>query len=322
MININEHILQALENSITKLSDEAVTLIKQFIISQMDDDGGFIDRNGNPDLYYSVFGYSLAYIFEIPIDIEKHRQYLINSAENNKLDFVHTISLLRCHLILTAIKYKLDNNLFSRKIEKITFLKDQYIKKVITNFKNEFSHLFSIVEKYKTVEGGYNHFAQNEKYATTYANFLALGLFTDISLKEIQINQLYISIKHLEKENGAFVNEVSSSNGVTSSTSAGIIIKYLAEENVEKNLTWLKNKQNEFGGFSAAENISLLDLLSTATALSALTICNSSPLFPGSICEDFVISHLDDCGGFFGSLADMQCDCEYTYYALLALGLA
>jgi len=31
--------------------------------------------------------------------------------------------------------------------------------------------------------------------------------------------------------------------------------------------------------------------------------------------------HWDESGGFFGSIADMTCDVEYTYYALLGIGI-
>ena len=37
-------------------------------------------------------------------------------------------------------------------------------------------------------------------------------------------------------------------------------------------------------------------------------------------CLDFVDSLWTNRGGFFGTWADDAVDCEYTYYALLALG--
>lgn len=321
MININEEILQALERSKSQLSDEGIDFIKEFIVSQIHTNGGFIDRSGNPDPYYSVFGYSLTYVFDINLDVDKHIEFLRVWEKNNKIDFVHAVSLLRCHYILNAIKLRTSQKILSKGIEKISFLKNKIVKRVAESFQTEFSFLFDIVESYKSEDNGYNHFNCSEKNATTYANFLALGLYTDINIEKIPIDKLYQSIKPLEKENGSFVNEVSSTNGVTSSTSAGIILKYLAGENVDKNINWLKQKQNSFGGFSAAENISLADLLSTATALTTIRFCGSEALVSSESAEEFIISHWDDDGGFFGSLADMKSDCEYTYYGLLALGL-
>lgn len=36
---------------------------------------------------------------------------------------------------------------------------------------------------------------------------------------------------------------------------------------------------------------------------------------------DFINLHRDKSGSFFGSIADMNCDVEYTYHALLGIGI-
>jgi hypothetical protein len=62
------------------------------------------------------------------------------------------------------------------------------------------------------------------------------------------------------------------------------------------------------------------DLLSTATALHALTALHV-PLTPiAERCLDFVDTLWVNRGAFYGTWADEQPDCEYTYYGLLALG--
>jgi len=62
------------------------------------------------------------------------------------------------------------------------------------------------------------------------------------------------------------------------------------------------------------------DLLSTATALHALSLVGASM-------DEMREKHLDYLdmlwspqGGFRGHLADNVVDCEYTYYGLLSLG--
>src|SRR4051812_7719575 len=39
-----------------KLLGDSVDLVRDFLLRQQTDDGGFQDRSGNSDLYYSVFG--------------------------------------------------------------------------------------------------------------------------------------------------------------------------------------------------------------------------------------------------------------------------
>jgi len=79
MTAINQIILNALEKSHQKLSVEALSQISSFIKSKKHPDGGFMDRAGNQDPYYSVFGYTLAYLTNIELDTKKELDYLSNN---------------------------------------------------------------------------------------------------------------------------------------------------------------------------------------------------------------------------------------------------
>jgi hypothetical protein len=61
------------------------------------------------------------------------------------------------------------------------------------------------------------------------------------------------------------------------------------------------------------------DLLSTATALHALALLGV-PFEQRELCLDFVDTLWTRSGGFYGYWGDDGLDCEYTFYALLALG--
>lgn len=75
------------------------------------------------------------------------------------------------------------------------------------------------------------------------------------------------------------------------------------------------------GDFKAAPDLPIADIFSTSVALLAFYMIgeNLQKLSLKSI--DFVNLHWDESGGFFGSIADMTCDVEYTYYALLGIGI-
>jgi len=75
------------------------------------------------------------------------------------------------------------------------------------------------------------------------------------------------------------------------------------------------------GGFRAAALAPIPDLLSTATALCALSVTRRPLETVRGSCTEFVDSLWNDNGGFSGHWADRTADCEYTYYALLSLGL-
>lgn len=74
------------------------------------------------------------------------------------------------------------------------------------------------------------------------------------------------------------------------------------------------------GGFAPARRIDTPDLLSTATALFALTRRGVNLDELQKPCLQYVESLWRDSGGFAGHAADQFEDVEYTFYALLAIG--
>ena len=82
---------------------------------------------------------------------------------------------------------------------------------------------------------------------------------------------------------------------------------------------WLLARAHPEGGFTATEDAPMPDLLSTATALHALSGQHVSFETLKEPTLDFVDT-LWTGRAFCGTWADDEPDCEYTYYALLALG--
>ena len=84
---------------------------------------------------------------------------------------------------------------------------------------------------------------------------------------------------------------------------------------------WLLAQIHSDGGWLAVPGAPLPDLLSTATALHALS-CLDRPLSDAQRekCLDFVDTLWSAEGGFHGHWADDALDAEYTFYGLLALG--
>ena len=74
------------------------------------------------------------------------------------------------------------------------------------------------------------------------------------------------------------------------------------------------------GGFKPTDQIEVPDLLSTATALFALTTAGIALDEIQVPCFQFVESLWRDSGGFAGHCDDAFEDAEYTFYALLAIG--
>lgn len=303
-----------------KLSDEAVENISAFLYSCIHEEGGFKDRSGKADPYYSVFGYILAYIFELDIPVRKQWDFVAKYKHRDEIDLVHAVSLVQCSLLIRLIELRIRfkwrgnqllsgiwGNVVRRKLHKA-------VQKDCNNW-------LRMIATYRSQDSGVNNNRRGDNNGTVYAGFLVWCLYQELSIDGLKIEQVLDSIRGLKLSDGSYINEKGSDMGVTSVTSAALILRMMGGDNdLGATISWLKSRRCFNGGFTAAEGVPVADLLSTATALFALQIVGEPMDLYAAKCEEFINLHWDQSGGFFGSIADMNCDCEYTYYALLALG--
>ena len=78
------------------LDDEMVSEIRSFVIRQQTNEGGFADRGGKTDLYYTLFGIYVAEALSVKDVLEPARNYIKNLVQNSHLTGVH----LYCGAIL------------------------------------------------------------------------------------------------------------------------------------------------------------------------------------------------------------------------------
>ena len=137
------------------LGAEASQLIESFILSQQDVSGGFLDRDGSPDLYYTSFAIDALTALQADLPEKSLSSYLDQKLGGiEDLDFVHLCCLARATSALG--KYR-DSKL-------ILPLLDQ-------------------IENYRTGDGGYNQ-SEDHPTGSTYACFLAWGAYSDHVGKE------------------------------------------------------------------------------------------------------------------------------------------
>ncbi|MBQ0046677.1 MAG: hypothetical protein KBT33_04080 [Prevotellaceae bacterium] len=84
----------------------------------------------------------------------------------------------------------------------------------------------------------------------------------------------------------------------------------------EELVKWLKDRQDETGGFYASEMAPVPDLLTTAVALFTLRLIGEK----AKSARDFIDAHWMENGGFAPTIFDEYSDVEYVFYGLLALG--
>jgi len=271
-----------------KALGESSELVRDFLLGQVNGDGGFKDRSGESDLYYTVFGLDalIALQAEAPATA---RGYVAKFGSGDELDFVHLCCLARgwaaLEMPLTASAV-----------------------------------LAQRVEQFRTADGGY-HVLPGQPFGTTYAAFLALGAYQDLKMQVPEPLRLVQSLKFLETKDGAWANDRSMKAGSTNSTAAAIIALVQLDQPVNSAIgDWLLARVHDQGGFRASPDAPLPDLLSTATALHALAALQV-PIDPiRESCLDFIDTLWTNEGSFHGHWGDDLLDAEYTFYGLLALG--
>jgi prenyltransferase beta subunit len=269
---------------------EVKPLISDYILSLQQTDGGFADRSGESDLYYTVFALETLRALQSEVPSPTVEQYLKSFADGEQLDFIHLCCLVRCWAALEK------QNSCNAEI------------------------LLQKIEKFRAQDGGYhNHLHQ--PHGTAYASFLALGAYQDMSKNCPQVSQLITSIDSLRAKDGGYANTPNMQTGITSATAAAaIVLKNLQVTPPPDIGMWLLARCLPQGGFQAAANVPLPDLLSTATALHALACLDVNYSALVEPCLDFVDTLWTNSGGFYGHWAEEMIDAEYTYYGILAIG--
>jgi hypothetical protein len=292
-VSIRLEMLQVARLAPKILGAEATELVTKFLRAQQNDDGGFQDRKGQSDLYYTVFALDALTALQQPFDTERVRVFAQSFGDGASLDFVHLCALARCWSALG-------------------------------NGASPASALLSRLGTFRARDGGFNA-TPNSTRGTAYGAFLGVAAYQDLGAELPQPLELVRSLKFLETEDGAWTNEVfgrgSMPVGATNSTAAAVTV--LRQLNMPVNAAvggWLLAQAHPQGGFLAVPGAPIPDLLSTATALHALAGLQASFDKIKEPCLDFVDTLWTNEGGFHGNWADDHLDCEYTCYGLLALG--
>ena len=253
--------------------------------------GAGLDRDGRPDLYYTIFAIAALQAVDAPLPASEVRSYLAGFGDGAGLDFVHLGALARCYGALGGCPPALAAAILAR------------------------------LEAFRSADGGYEG-EPGAAHGSAYGCFVALGAYQDLGAPLPEHLRLVQSLKFLETPDGAWGNAPGLPIGSTNATAAAVTLLHQLGMPVNPSAAqWLLGQLHPAGGFLAMPRAPIPDLLSTATTLHALA-CLEHPLPPRAkeACLDFLDTLWTAAGGFHGHWADDHLDVEYTFYGLLALG--
>jgi prenyltransferase beta subunit len=254
-----------------KLLGESRDLVEAFVRSQINPDGGFRNRAGDTDLYYTVFGLESLIALHADLPVDDVERFLLTFGDGEGLDHVHLACLARCWADIKRTPPKLR--------------------------------------------------IPNGRIETAYDAFLFMGLYQDLGVPIPNPESMLASLASLRADDGGYSNFPGMPVGLTTATAAVVaLMRQLGRHPDPKVAEWLLARCLPAGGFFAIPDAPIPDLLSTATALHALSGMHVPLNGLREPCLDFIDSLWTNRGGFYGNWSDDAIDTEYTYYALLSLG--
>lgn len=296
-----------------QLLGDSVELVRDFVLGQLDASGGFLDRDGKPDLYYTVFGldclHALSSSAGAEIPAEQVASYLDSFGCGEELDLIHLSCLARCWTALPAVPGKPMG------------ASPQVRDAMLTRF-----------EACRTADGGYADRPAADQpegsvpKGSVYGSFVALGAYQDLGILPPDPAALGAFVATTARTDGAYADGGDAGAATLPVTAAAVaMLRNLgnAGSTVTVSATtagWLAAQRHMQGGFLAVPGAPMPDLLSTAVGLHTLAGLEVSLAAMTEPCLDFIDTLWTNRGAFHGHWADDMVDCEYTFYGLLALG--
>ena len=266
-----------------------------FVRSSMNPDGGFMNRAGSSDLYYSLFGAQCLAALHAPID-GVVRRFVERFDGGGELDFMHACCLAR---LWGMDELDLLDGVDARALRALA----------------------ERIEQARCLDGGYGLLGSGP-CGSVYGCFLALLAYEGLGIALPQPSRFATCFRGLRARDGGYANEPGIPAGTTTATAAALVLQQHFGEPVDCAASaWMLKRLTPSGGFLATPGAPVPDLLSTATALFACAHLGIRlPRGAHGRCSAFCTGLLDPCGGFRAVQFDGTTDCEYTYYGLLALG--
>ena len=278
-------ITNLLQKAIALLDEQGREEVLQFILGNQHADGGFKDRGGKSDLYYSLFGLLLLKALkdrekgEIGIDMQP-----VAASINQLKQFTQAQVTLpvrgfieRCCLVL------LQKELKSGKLSRL---------------KSFGSLSRSFWKERASINLSYRSFVL----------FLTLDAVLPFSAIINRPAQKMVSQN--------IVNE----HSPCSEIAAKVFINSMTGKRNISETDLLCSFACPSGGFKAFTHLNHADLLSTAVALFALQYSGADLRLLKPSMLDFIQSNYSE-GAFLSGDGDLTADVEYTFYGLLALGV-
>jgi hypothetical protein len=274
------------------LDFESQDEVKKFITDQQAESGGFCDRAGYPDLYYTLFGFFLTAATRLDVNHTKlvnHTSSPSGRNESNEIrTLLHRYVKEQQHLQQTS----LINNCCLAIME----------KEIPGSTLRKISRLMAILRDFLS---GAGDITRSYQYFMMFLAFDAYGLNNRLT-------------RLLARP--FFKKQAAMADMPCPVVAATLVLKSELSLPTENEYRQLMEFFDEEHGFRALAGAPSADLLSTAVALAALKLTCADLRLVRPACLKLLEENFDS-GAFLAGNGDWERDTEYTFYGLMALGL-
>ena len=297
-IRFYQQITVLLRNALNVLDEQGREEVLQFLISQQNPDGGFKDRGGRSDLYYSLFGGLMLGA------LGKGHWAKGMESEDWRLETGEPLpereAVEGAILKLKKFIAGQQNSEIPGFIEKCCLVLLQ--KELKTGRNSQIKALISL---------GKSFWEERQSINISYRSFvLFLTLDAILSFRRI----LKTGAKRM------LARTTVDQHSPCSEVAARVFLRKMMDRNGLEDQELLKSFACEAGGFKAFAHLNNADMLSTAVALFALNYADCDLRLLKPACLDFIQSNFAE-GAFLSGDEDPTKDVEYTFYGLLSLGV-
>lgn len=189
-----------LKNGLEMIDTETRNELSAFVVAHQTANGGFADRAGNPDLYYTLFGTYLAEALSLTEVLGKSQNYLIETVKTKNLTGVY----LNCAVIIHTKLFgneQLPEEMHKKALNEIT-----RERKTAHNTYTEFIHLLTLyqLKDYLATYQLIKKIRSKEKEAVQPCTVMAAELIL-CSLTRKPIDVITKRLLSFNRPNGGFV---------------------------------------------------------------------------------------------------------------------
>jgi geranylgeranyl transferase type-2 subunit beta len=299
-----------IREGLAKTSTEFRARHAHWILAQQTPEGGFANRRGKVDLYYTGFALrSLSALHALSADVAgKASTWLLaigRAADSVRLRQPHGAF---CDTVQAASWW--DSIILCEEVSAQKIIEDSERQRLQTL-------TFERIDSMRRDDGGFAKTAI-ETHGSLYHTFLTASLHARTGKPIPHEDNMRAFLRSLAKPDGGFIENRYSKRPGTNGTSAGVFLSLILNELdvSEKHFEFMESMRNEEGGFEAAPSAPLADLLSTYTALLTLKMAGrlNSDLLDAAAHYARSLEMAD--GGYTGFALESVVDCEYTFYGL------